>query len=57
MLCTKPNQDARTAYSNALSARCTKAYAWSKHDTEPGNQLVRQCRQCAGFTVTFHAAA
>lgn len=57
MLCTNPNRDARTAYSNALSARCTKAYAWSKHDTEPGNQLVRQCRQCAGFTVTFHAVA
>lgn len=57
MLCTNPNRDARTAYSNALSARCPKAYAWSKHDTEPGNQVVRQCRQCTGFTVTFHPVA
>ncbi|MFT7834613.1 thaumatin family protein [Saccharothrix sp. BKS2] len=57
MLCTNPNRDARTAYSNALSSRCPKAYAWSRHDTEPGNQVVRQCRQCTGFTVTFHPVA
>ncbi|GGP79185.1 thaumatin family protein [Saccharothrix coeruleofusca] len=57
MLCTNPNRDARTPYSDALSSRCPKAYAWSKHDTEPGNQVVRQCRQCTGFTVTFHPVA
>ncbi|QQQ80453.1 thaumatin family protein [Saccharothrix sp. 6-C] len=57
MLCTNPDRDARTAYSDALSSRCPKAYAWSRHDTEPGNQVVRQCRQCTGFTVTFHPVA
>ncbi len=52
-----PNRDARTAYSNALSAQCPKAYAWSKQDTEPGNQTVYDCPACTGFTVTFHAVA
>ncbi|RSM87576.1 Thaumatin pathogenesis-like protein [Kibdelosporangium aridum] len=55
MLCTNPNRDAKTPYSEAISSRCPKAYAWSKQDTEPGNQVVRQCRQCSGFTVTFHS--
>jgi hypothetical protein len=55
MLCTNPNRDARTAYSDALSSRCPRAYAWSRQDTEPGSQVVRQCRQCSGFTVTFHS--
>ncbi|MGC7096344.1 thaumatin family protein [Amycolatopsis lurida] len=54
ILCTNPNRDAKTPYSNAVSNRCPKAYAWSKHDTEPGNQVMRQCRECSGFTVTFH---
>ncbi|MFL6127411.1 thaumatin family protein [Actinophytocola sp.] len=55
MLCTNPNRDAKTPYSDAISSRCPKAYAWSRQDTEPGNQVVRQCRQCSGFTVTFHS--
>jgi hypothetical protein len=55
MLCTNPDRDARTPYSDALSSRCPRAYAWSRQDTEPGNQVVRQCRQCSGFTVTFHS--
>ncbi|WP_113702075.1 thaumatin family protein [Nonomuraea lactucae] len=54
MLCVNPNRDARTPYSNMISARCPKAYAWSKQDTEPGNQTMRQCRNCTGFRVTFH---
>ncbi|SFB40283.1 Thaumatin family protein [Amycolatopsis marina] len=54
ILCTSPNRDARTPYSDAVASRCPKAYSWSKHDTEPGNQVVRQCRECSGFTVTFH---
>jgi hypothetical protein len=55
MLCTSPNRDAKTPYSNAIQSRCPKAYAWSKQDTEPGNSVVRQCRHCTGFTVTFHS--
>ncbi|MBP2328302.1 hypothetical protein JOF56_008687 [Kibdelosporangium banguiense] len=55
MLCTNPNRDAKTPYSDAISSRCPRAYAWSKQDTEPGNQVVRQCRNCSGFTVTFHS--
>ncbi|MFG3253210.1 glycosyl hydrolase [Streptomyces sp. NPDC048172] len=54
LVCVNPNRDARTAYSNALSKECPSAYAWSKHDTEPGNQVVRQCAECDGLTVTFH---
>ncbi|WP_181772118.1 thaumatin family protein [Amycolatopsis pittospori] len=54
LLCTNPNRDARTAYSDAISSRCPKAYAWSKQDAEQGNQTVRQCRDCSGFVVTFH---
>ncbi|MBB6565674.1 thaumatin family protein [Kribbella sandramycini] len=52
--CLNLNRDARTPYSDALSSRCPKAYAWSKQDAEQGNQTVRQCRTCTGFTVTFH---
>ncbi|SDH05265.1 Thaumatin family protein [Lentzea fradiae] len=51
--CVNPNRDAPTDYSNTIKARCPKAYAWSKQDTEPGNQTVFQCSNCAGFTVTF----
>ncbi|RZQ63922.1 thaumatin family protein [Amycolatopsis suaedae] len=54
VLCVNPNRDARTPYSNAISSRCPKAYAWSKQDAEQGNQTVRQCRYCTGFVVTFH---
>ncbi|NEA30168.1 thaumatin family protein [Streptomyces sp. SID13031] len=53
--CLNLNRDARTPYSDALSSHCPKAYAWSKQDAEQGNQTVRQCRNCTGFTVTFHA--
>jgi hypothetical protein len=53
--CLNLNRDAKTPYSDALSSHCPKAYAWSKQDTEPGNSTVRQCRNCTGFTVTFHS--
>lgn len=56
LLCTNPNRDAQTAYSNAVTAQCPKAYAWSKQDTVPGNSVVRQCATCTGFTVTFHGS-
>lgn len=52
--CVNPNRDAPTPYSDAISAHCPTAYAWSGEDTVPGNQVVRQCRSCTGFTVTFH---
>jgi hypothetical protein len=55
--CLNLNRDARTPYSDALSSRCPKAYAWSRQDAEQGNQTVRQCRNCTGFTVTFHSVA
>ncbi|MFJ2178790.1 thaumatin family protein [Streptomyces sp. NPDC087851] len=54
LVCTNPNRDAQTSYSAAINAHCPKAYAWSKQDTIPGNSVVRQCRACTGFTVTFH---
>ncbi|MEU6201753.1 glycosyl hydrolase [Streptomyces sp. NPDC047061] len=53
LVCVNPNRDARTAYSDAITAQCPKAYAWSKQDTEPGNQTVRQCSKCTGLTVAF----
>ncbi|MBB4684496.1 thaumatin family protein [Amycolatopsis jiangsuensis] len=56
VLCTNPNRDAQTPYSDAISSHCPKAYAWSKQDSEGGNQVVRQCSGCSGFTVTFHHA-
>nr|CEL12765.1 Conserved domain protein precursor [Kibdelosporangium sp. MJ126-NF4]CTQ98451.1 Conserved domain protein precursor [Kibdelosporangium sp. MJ126-NF4] len=55
MLCTNPNRDAKTPYSNAIQSACPQAYAWSKQDAEPGNETVRQCKECSGFTVTFHS--
>ena len=55
--CLNLDRDNRTPYSEALSSRCPKAYAWSKQDTETGNSTVRQCRYCTGFTVTFHSVA
>lgn len=54
VLCTNPNRDAKTAYSDAMTKHCPKAYAWSKQDTEGGNQVMRDCPDCGGFTVTFH---
>jgi hypothetical protein len=55
MLCTNPNRDAVTDYSQAIKAACPRAYSWSKHDTEPGNQVMYNCKECTGFTVTFHS--
>ncbi|GGN10840.1 hypothetical protein GCM10011609_58420 [Lentzea pudingi] len=55
--CVNPNRDAQTDYSNTIKSRCPKAYAWSKQDTEPGNQTVFQCANCSGFKVTFHSVA
>jgi Thaumatin family len=52
--CVNPNRDAQTAYSDAISSHCPYAYAWSGADTVPGNQVVRDCTSCSGFTVTFH---
>ncbi|MFE9687069.1 glycosyl hydrolase [Streptomyces sp. NPDC006285] len=54
LVCVNPNRDAKTAYSQALTEKCPTAYAWSKHDAEAGNQVMRQCSKCSGLTVTFH---
>lgn len=54
LVCVNPDRDARTPYSAAMSGACPRAYAWSKHDTEAGNQVVRQCSECDGLTVAFH---
>ncbi|RCG20453.1 hypothetical protein DQ392_10170 [Streptomyces reniochalinae] len=56
LVCVNPNRDAKTAYSEALTKQCPTAYAWSKHDAEQGNQVVRQCSECKGMTVTFHGS-
>ncbi len=56
LVCVNPNRDAKTAYSEALTRQCPRAYAWSRHDAEAGNQVVRQCSKCNGLTVTFHGA-
>ncbi|GGY07866.1 thaumatin family protein [Streptomyces minutiscleroticus] len=56
-LCTNPDRDARTAYSDMIATHCPKAYGWSKQDQEPGNQVMQQCTRCTGFTVTFHHGA
>ncbi len=53
MLCVNPNRDQQTGYSDALGSRCPYAYSWSGADRVPGNQVVRQCGSCSGFTVTF----
>ena len=53
MLCVNPSRDTRTPYSAAISARCPRAYAWSRQDTEPGNQTTFDCPGCTGFTITF----
>ena len=54
MLCVNPSRDTQTDYSNDLAPQCPYAYTWSKADTVPGNQVMRQCPACSGFTVTFH---
>ncbi|MFJ1704866.1 thaumatin family protein [Kitasatospora sp. NPDC088346] len=57
MLCTNPSRDTPSDYSRALSARCPKAYTWSKQDQQPGNRVMQQCSRCSGFTVTFAGVA
>ncbi|MEV6736427.1 thaumatin family protein [Streptomyces sp. NPDC051104] len=57
MLCTNPNRDARTTYSDMIATNCPRAYGWSKQDQEPGNQVMQQCSRCNGFTVDFHKGA
>ncbi len=52
--CVNPNRDAQTSYSDMIGSHCPTAYGWSGADRVPGNQVVRQCRSCTGFTVTFH---
>ncbi|MGW3090973.1 thaumatin family protein [Streptomyces sp. NPDC001108] len=56
-LCTNPNRDAKTPYSDMIATNCPKAYGWSKQDQEPGNQVMQQCSRCGGFTVEFHRGA
>jgi hypothetical protein len=53
VLCVNPSRDATSAYSDAIKKHCPKAYAWSKQDTETGNQTMRQCSKCKGFVVIF----
>ncbi|MFE3767894.1 thaumatin family protein [Streptomyces sp. NPDC059122] len=56
-LCTSPNRDAKTPYSDMIATNCPKAYGWSGQDQEPGNQVMQQCSRCSGFTVEFHRGA
>ncbi|MFJ8598279.1 glycosyl hydrolase [Streptomyces shenzhenensis] len=57
LVCVNPNRDAKTPYSDAINQKCPTAYAWSKQDAEPGNQVVRQCTRCTGMTVAFGTGA
>ncbi|MEV5877346.1 thaumatin family protein [Streptomyces sp. NPDC052101] len=57
MLCTNPDRDVKTAYSDMIASHCPKAYGWSRQDQEPGNKVMQQCSKCSGFTVTFHRAS
>jgi hypothetical protein len=54
LLCVNPSRDSQSDYSDALDAHCPYAYTWSGADQVPGNQVMRQCAACTGFTVTFH---
>lgn len=55
LVCENPDRDSPdTEYSKAMSKHCPKAYSWSGNDTVPGNDVVRNCTKCNGFTVTFH---
>jgi len=54
LICVNPNRDAVTDYSRAISGVCPRAYSWSKDDATPGNQVMYNCKECTGFTVTFH---
>ncbi|WP_152617818.1 glycosyl hydrolase [Phaeacidiphilus oryzae] len=53
LVCVNPNRDAQTAYSDAITKQCPKAYAWSKQDAVPGNQVMADCTECKGLTVSF----
>jgi len=52
--CVNPSRDATGPYSEAITSHCPYAYAWSRQDTVPGNQVMRQCNSCSGVTVAFH---
>ncbi|WP_367125525.1 thaumatin family protein [Streptomyces phytohabitans] len=55
LYCDNPEPDSPdTDYSRTMSERCPKAYSWSGNDSVPGNDVVRNCTKCSGFTVTFH---
>jgi len=55
LVCKNPDPDSPdTEYSKTMSEHCPKAYSWSGNDTVPGNDVVRNCSKCSGFTVTFH---
>ncbi|MFV2099661.1 ricin-type beta-trefoil lectin domain protein [Micromonospora sp. LOL_024] len=51
--CVNPDRDAESAYTAALRPFGPRAYLWSTHDKEPGNETVFNCPGCADFTVTF----
>jgi hypothetical protein len=53
LVCTNPNRDAKTPYSDMINQKCPTAYAWSKQDAEPGNKVMYQCTKCSGLTVAF----
>ncbi|MGW1208618.1 glycosyl hydrolase [Streptomyces sp. NPDC002499] len=53
LVCTNPNRDAKTPYSDMVNEKCPTAYAWSKQDAEPGNKVMYQCTRCSGLTVAF----
>ncbi|WP_030316765.1 glycosyl hydrolase [Streptomyces sp. NRRL B-3229] len=53
LVCTNPNRDAKTPYSDMVNQKCPTAYAWSKQDAEPGNKVMYQCTKCTGLTVAF----
>lgn len=55
MLCTNPNRDAQTATATRSAATARTRNSWSKADSVPGNQVIRQCANCTGFTITYYA--
>ncbi|WP_028809560.1 glycosyl hydrolase [Streptomyces sp. 351MFTsu5.1] len=57
LVCTNPNRDAKTPYSDMVNQKCPTAYAWSKQDAEPGNKVMYQCTRCSGLTVAFGTGA
>ncbi|MFC8429642.1 glycosyl hydrolase [Streptomyces sp. NPDC057253] len=57
LVCTNPNRDTKTPYSDMVTQKCPTAYAWSKQDAEPGNKVMYQCTKCSGLTVAFGTGA